>query len=1179
MRHNFFFSRQLSFSILVATFILCESVAAIAKADELRISPPPHLTQANRREEAEKLVTQAVELFQSQATAATLQQVITKFEAALAIWREIDDPAKTAETLGWLGIVYRRLDESGKAGEYHTQALALYRALQDKLGEATTLSFLGGIHSDLGEPQEALDYYQQALKLFNNLEQDYFAANALWNIATIWAGVGETDKALEHYQQALRLQQELGASADAANTLFGIGTLYTNLGQHQQAISALQQALELHETLAAPQGKARILITLASAYPVQESQQALASLSQALEIARNQGDLILEVQTLQNIGTIYTGLSDYSQAAEYHNQALDIARQVGLPELTASILETLGITQKNWGDYPRSLKAFHQAREIYQTSQNPVGEANTLYLIGEIHLNRGDYQLSLDTYNQGLQAMQTASNRRGEADFLFAIAGVYEQLNDGQNSINYYQQALDIYQGIGDLTNTIFTLGELGEIYALQQEYERSLDYYQQALEASRGSNSSLVAINLISIGKTYKEQKKYDQAIDYYNQALDIVREQNYPLGEAGVLAQLGGLNIDAANYDQAFDFLHQALPIVEALESPSSQANLFNTLARAYAASGDTQQSRHFYQQELAIWQTLGNAAAEAESLYNLARREQEMGNLPAALQRIEAALEVVENLRTNVDIQELRTSFFASKQDYYEFYIDLLMQLHQQNPGDGYDALALQASERARARSLLEILNEAHTDIRQGVDAQLVSREQRLQEQIEAIEQRLVELVSGKYTEEQKANLDRQRETLYKEYQQVQRQIRATSPRYAALTQPQPLNLSQIQAQVLDEDSLLLEYFLGEKRSYLWVVSKTGITSYELPPSAQIEAAVKKLRSRLTSAISSNQRVFATAAPLSEMILAPAAEKLGNKRLLIVADGALQYIPFAALPIPTKSNEYAPLITAHEIVNLPSASTLALQRQETRDRITAPHPLAILADPVFNGNDARANAVQSETNLDTLPITTLQATRAATDFDINWQRLPGTRQEAQAILDLVPEDMQTTFAFDFQANKATVTSPELANYRIIHLATHGFANDQNPEFSGIVMSLINEQGKVQNGFLHLEDIFNLNLPAELVVLSACQTGLGKQIRGEGLVGLTRGLMYAGAQRIVTSLWRVSDAGTPVLMTKFYQGMLQQGLTPAAALRAAQLQMWKEGEFSNPYFWSAFTLQGEWY
>jgi CHAT domain-containing protein len=239
-------------------------------------------------------------------------------------------------------------------------------------------------------------------------------------------------------------------------------------------------------------------------------------------------------------------------------------------------------------------------------------------------------------------------------------------------------------------------------------------------------------------------------------------------------------------------------------------------------------------------------------------------------------------------------------------------------------------------------------------------------------------------------------------------------------------------------------------------------------------------------------------------------------------------------------------------------------------------------VLADPVFGSNDKRFPGAisQQESRGDISKQGDLQEqqlARSARESDVTFKRLPFTRQEADRILSLVPEAARMQ-AFDFAASRATATSPELSQYQIVHFATHGILNSLNPELSGVVLSLVDDKGTPQNGFLRLHDVFNLNLPAELVVLSACQTGLGQEVKGEGLVGLTRGFMYAGTPRVLVSLWSVDDEGTSELISRFYKKMLQEKLQPAAALRAAQIEMWQEKRWQAPYYWAAFTLQGEW-
>ncbi len=329
------------------------------------------------------------------------------------------------------------------------------------------------------------------------------------------------------------------------------------------------------------------------------------------------------------------------------------------------------------------------------------------------------------------------------------------------------------------------------------------------------------------------------------------------------------------------------------------------------------------------------------------------------------------------------------------------------------------------------------------------------------------------------------------------------------------------------------------------------------------------------------------------LSKMLLGPVASQLGKKRLLIVSDGALQYVPFAALPEPAttaiaRPGAQPPLIVGHEIVSLPSASTLSVLRREVGERRPATKIVAVLADPVFDKDDERLKSVNvikkigapvGQSPEPSLP-GGVERTRGDIGDDLA-QRLPrlyGTRQEATAISSLVStrEGMQ---ALDFAANRTTATSAELSQYRIVHFATHGFINNVHPELSGIVLSLVDQAGQPQDGFLRVHEIFNLKLSAELVVLSACRTGLGKEIKGEGLIGLTRGFMYAGTPRVVVSLWSVTDKPTAEMMARFYKKMLgAERQSAAAALRAAQVEMWKERRWEAAYYWAAFILQGEW-
>jgi CHAT domain-containing protein len=293
-----------------------------------------------------------------------------------------------------------------------------------------------------------------------------------------------------------------------------------------------------------------------------------------------------------------------------------------------------------------------------------------------------------------------------------------------------------------------------------------------------------------------------------------------------------------------------------------------------------------------------------------------------------------------------------------------------------------------------------------------------------------------------------------------------------------------------------------------------------------------------------------------------------------MVVIADGALQYVPFAALPVPGSTR---PLILDHELVSLPSASSLAIQRQTLANRKPAPKAVAVIADPVFSARDSRFRSRTSTPTAADDDTRIIEHVGSGSGGPLNVRRLPFTRQEADRILAVAPSASNLR-AVDFRANRSIATSGELSNYRYVHFATHGYLDTSRAGLSAIVLSLVDEKGKPQDGFLRTHDIYNLNLPAELVVLSACETGLGKDVKGEGLEGLTRGFMYAGARRVIVSLWNVNDKATAGLMQHLYVGMLKNKKTPAAALRAAQIEMLRMKQWESPYYWAPFVMQGEW-
>ena len=450
--------------------------------------------------------------------------------------------------------------------------------------------------------------------------------------------------------------------------------------------------------------------------------------------------------------------------------------------------------------------------------------------------------------------------------------------------------------------------------------------------------------------------------------------RALNFPRGQALTLVSLGLLHSFEGEPQEGLKYNEEALPLFRAEHDRFGEGLALFGICWNLVSSRDYQKGLDYCAQARAVQRSIGDQHTEAMTLKQIALAELNRGNLAASQTAIESAIANVESVRAKVVNPEYRLSYSAGSQDYYEFYVDLLMRLHKQHLESGYDGKALQASERARARSLLETLKEANADIRHGVDAALLQRERDIQRRLNSKAQTQMELLSRQHSEAQATAIAEEIEKLIKELQQVETEIRQTSPHYAALMLPQPLTLKEIQTQVLDQDTVLLEYSLGAERSYLWVVTSSSINSYELAKRDEIETAAGHFYSllnvrntdvkgetneqRAVRVAKADREIPVAAASLSRMVLAPAAGQLGTKRLMIVADGALHFVPFAALPAVSggAASTPRPLIVDHEIVNLPSASTLSVVRGEMAGRTTAPKGVVALADPVFMKDDPR-------------------------------------------------------------------------------------------------------------------------------------------------------------------------------------------------------------------------------
>jgi tetratricopeptide (TPR) repeat protein len=975
------------------------------------------------------------------------------------------------------------------------------------------------------------------------------------------------------------------------------------------ALGQYVRALQFWQALNDQGNQARALVSIAELYYLSgKNREARDAYAQAVAPSRNSQQAATEIEALNGMGIASLEMGEIAEVLEHCTLARDLSQKAGDQRGEALALNHIGLTHYLSGALPTAIDYFEQGLQMGRSGADPRSQAQALINLGYAYQDLGELQKASGYYSQALAFWQRIDDQRQTAITLTAIGNIYTFLGERQKSLTRQTQAAALLQQIGDLNGEAAALNGLGGVYDELGERLKARAAYERSLQLSRTSgNRGFECQTLGYIGRTYQASGDHRRAFGFFRQKLQLSRQISDRRIQAHTLRDIGSVLYSLGRQRDALRHYQQALALSRRVSDRRGQAYTLDCIGYIHDTSGKKRRALAYYWQALPLIRAVEDRSGETLTLYNIARANRDMGHLREARLSIEEALSKVESLRTKVTNQELRTSYFASVYQYYELYIDVLMRLHQQNPLQGLNTLALEVSEKARARVLLDSLAEAGTDIRQGVDAKLLEKERTLQQELNAKGELRIRTRSGKHTPEQVEQIDREINQLTDEFKAIQAEIRENSPHYAALTQPIPLSTSEIQRQVLDADTVLLEYSLGDRASYLWAVTPNSLTSYQLPSRRVIEALAQKAYQLITAqqplsgetleqyrkrVAALEAQYWSLASRLSQILLAPAAAQIGSKRLAVVAEGALQYIPFSSLPEPKavggrpspgadKTLPVTPLIVEHEVISLPSASTLEVLRQELGKREPGSKMIAIFADPVFTQDDPRVQP-PANTQPPTQTELTADLNRAlrdigGTDEGLRIPRLLSTHMEAEAIVEAAA-GTQTLMALDFDANLSRLASPELAPCRIIHLATHGVLNNEHPELSGIILSLIDQQGRACEGFLALNVVYNLKLKADLVVLSACNTGLGKDIRGEGLVGLTRGFMYAGARRVVASLWRVNDVATAQLMSLFYKGMLKDGLQPAAALRSAQISMWKKDRWKSPFFWAAFHIQGEW-
>ena len=849
------------------------------------------------------------------------------------------------------------------------------------------------------------------------------------------------------------------------------------------------------------------------------------------------------------LGEIHGRNRKIDEMIAVQEKSLEYFRQSENKPFEAEILTSMSYAFSMNNNSERAISCADSAVGIQRNLNAKRGLAFALVARGDANQRIGNWRIAFESLKEA-ETLFSADLDLGEKAVLFTKLGVhYETFGDWKNAFDYFKKSHELYFEAGDLIGYSELSIVLGQIAYQSGDYDDAINYFNKGKTESEKLNDSWsLAMAHERLGQVYDKMNLPKQAVYHLETALKLVeQEKNVNYRKASIQSNLGKVYQNMRDYKSALHFFELA-----------KETNL-----------------------------RVNNILAQSDNFYYIALIESARNDLEKAKKNIEASLLLTDKITSQTANSKLQRTFFSNVFDRYELYINILMKLNRQNPNESYRIEALQAVEKSRARSILENLSLSEAAFTIDADVETIKRENEIRALLNIKADKLTDLLSQNAEKNETDKISNEINELENELEEIKANLKQNSPVYSAIKNPAPFDVGEFQKNILDDDSLLLEFSFGDEESYLWLIGKNEFNSYILPPREQIESKIQILRELLASremlkdeSIEDYQTRIAKAETdyliiakdLSRELFGQVAGKFGNKRLIVVPDGKLGYFPVSALPLPNSENN-EPILLSNEVVYQPSASTLSILAKNTQRKNSASKSLLIFSDPVFSADDSRL----SPENKNDLSANNETGEKFRFVESLNsLARLDFSKTEADSIVDILGKSNADNFS-GFAANREKLLNINTTDYKILHFATHGLIDESRPELSGIVLSRFDENGNKSDEFFRLHDIYGMNLNSDLVVLSACNTGIGKEVRGEGLMSLNNAFLSVGAKSVMSSLWKVEDGATLELMKNFYDAMANENLTPSKALQQAQIKMRRNSRYQSPFYWAAFTVQGD--
>ncbi|GEM_PF-1456357 len=1050
------------------------------------------------------------------------------------------------ESLFQEGLKVYRLNKFDLSLPYFQKARDWFKEHHCVKEEAEALCYAGTAQSALNHPDLAIVAFREALTLMESLQDEKSQVSICISLGDLFLVLGDLSAARQYGERALKGAEAFNDKENIAHALLSLGIIEQSEGNAEKARPLLEKSCTLsreqrnESLLASALGSLGVLQSALADYDGAE-----ASLTEALSLYKKNGGKLNEGVVLVSLGTLYRNRGNLEKAFKCFENALTIASEVQNLMLESSVTGYLGSILEKRGEPEKALQYYEKSLALKKELNNPAMLTGALNDLGNFYWNRGDFTKALSYFSLALKNADDLKLVLIKPALLINKGSVLDSMGEYEEAMRIFLEALELVRKYRDRAREAIVLNNLGNIYYRLSYYEKALESFQQSLSISQAiGNRTGEAISLSNLGQLYSATDDPDRAMEYYQKARELQRESGDISGEAKTLNNIGQLYSYKAMrepllYKKALIVLEEAMALAKKSADSSLEGTIFSNMGYVALETLQYGKAITLFTSSVDIARMQGDRRSEAFNLASLGFTYEMMDRPEKACDMYIGAIEIIESMASRFKIDEYKQRFFRDHHNIYSKLIELLR-------GRNRDSDAFIYNERSRSRALLDMLSPVNVALRKNrassseENERIALQERQLREEIAALETTQGTL-DGK---ERTKKID----TLVNEHKDVLIKLSRSDPDYAQLVSVKPPDLREIQNKI-PVDSALLEYYVEDKSTVLWVLTGDDITSFTLRIESddlwnEVEAFREAISSSGNNGSSELKDFKKRSMELYAKLIAPAEKELkGKKNLIIVPHRILYYLPFAAL-MPSQ-DEY--MIKDRTITYAPSSSIWLLCLREARP---ASEKLVAFA----SGGNTPSSEEPSMRNA-------LRLISSSGNYLKDFPPLPGTLKEVESITSLY-ENSECYIENDMtleKVKKTTVDAP------VIHFATHGILDSSHPVFSGLLL---------KDTILSVSDIFRLNLSATLVVLSGCKTALGEKSLGDEIVGMSRAFMYAGTPSVVATLWSISDESSVLFMEEFHRHF-KEGKSKAESMREAQCTV--EARYSSPFYWAPFILIGD--